>query len=176
MRMTESDSSMGMGTMLFFNIPLDSPFAKAVFLHIRNQFRSWAYDDSLGSWNKVKADTALTQYKRAMLYLVLALATGRIEREGMLKSLKLLHLYDLYLHLEKIKDGATQKVPEKIRDDIRDYMEMVYPIEKRLIWGMDQKGFVAEDGRLRDGPQLLEWILGNSLLMFVEKPKEFDDA
>jgi hypothetical protein len=146
------------GKLSMFDLKLPSRFAKAIYLHIRNQYKRWSYDEKIDSWDAKKVNKALCDYKKTMLYITMSVALGSAEKVGLFKSLKILHLFDFYTAVKKIKNEAMSSVPENIKDLIGQYMVYVWPIEKRVISAFDENGCISETGFFQDGEKIIGWL------------------
>lgn len=151
----------------FLGVPAETRFSKAASLWVRNQFRSWTYEDQIGDWDEQTSATAIGSVKKALLYAVIAMGTGQMPREGIFKSLKLLHLYTPFVLLERVKNVELNEVPERIQELFRSYMKMTYPLEKRLIWALSKKGFLTDKGQLKNGRDLLRFLQTTSIKPFL---------
>ena len=168
----KQDAPHPVGKLDFYDLELSSRFAKAIYLHIKHQYKRWSYSDKIGDWDKKKVDEALCDYKKTMLYVTVCVATKSAEKVGLFKSLKLLHLFEFYVAVKKIKNEQMSSVPEKIQDLIGKYMVYVWPIEKRIILALDEIGCISETGSFQDGEKILGWLANAKIKDYAKVEKE----
>jgi len=149
---------------VFSGIKIDSVYQKALYKQAIFILENWKYNTKIGSWKEDFVNNALIDWKKLMLQVSIGVINKDLPQEGLLSNqngLSELHIDEVMKAIASNKNTDSKKVPDKVKEFLKKYFEMVWPVEKRLLILLQQKKLLDKDGHLVRGKKILEFLTTN---------------